>query len=100
PRADDARKTRAADMQTFARELAASLRYYQEQPRSLVIAEIVLTGGGAACRGLAEELERLIGVAVRIGDPLGRVKVPRKLRKKGTGPSGSLAVAVGLGIED
>jgi type IV pilus assembly protein PilM len=99
-RADAARKAIAAELQTFARELVASLRFYQEQPGSLGIGEIVLTGGGAACRGLPEELERLIGVAVRVGDPLGRVKVPRKLRKASNGSVGSLAVAVGLGIED
>ena len=98
--AEVARKAMADELQVFARELVASLRFYQEQPGSLGIAEIVLTGGGAECRGLAQELERLIGVAVRIGDPLGRVKVPRKLRKKSAGPAGSLAVAVGLGIED
>jgi type IV pilus assembly protein PilM len=98
--ADNARKAMAAELQNFARELVASLRFYQEQPGSLGIGEIILTGGGAACRGLAEELDRVIGVTVRIGDPLGRVKVPRKVRKTTTGSVGSLAVAVGLGIED
>ena len=48
--------------------------------------------------GLAEELEKLIGVSVRLADPLGRVKVPRKF--KNVASSGSMAVAVGLGIED
>jgi type IV pilus assembly protein PilM len=98
--AETARKAMVAELQNLARELVASLRFYQEQPGSLGIGEIVLTGGGAACRGLAEELERLIGVTVRIGDPLGRVKVPRKVRKTTNGSVGSLAVAVGLGIED
>jgi type IV pilus assembly protein PilM len=98
--ADAARKAMVAELQNFARELVASLRFYQEQPGSLGIGEIVLTGGGAECRGLSEELERLIGVNVRVGDPLGRVKVPRKLRKGTNGSNGSLAVAVGLGIED
>lgn len=98
--AETARKAMVAELQNFARELVASLRFYQEQPGSLGIGEIVLTGGGAACCGLAEELQRLIGVTVRIGDPLGRVKVPRKVRKTTSGSVGSLAVAVGLGIED
>jgi type IV pilus assembly protein PilM len=98
--AETARKAMVAELQNFARELVASLRFYQEQPGSLGIGEIVLTGGGAACRGLAEELQGLIGVTVRIGDPLGRVKVPRKVRKTTSGSVGSLAVAVGLGIED
>jgi type IV pilus assembly protein PilM len=101
-RADAARRAMAGELQNFARELVASLRFYQEQPGSLGIGEIVVTGGGAACAGLAQELERLIGVSIRVGDPFGRVKLPRKMRKSqdGNGASGSLAVAVGLGIED
>ena len=47
---------------------------------------------------LAEELQRLIGVRVRIGDPLGRVKVAKKVAADEQ--VGSLAVAIGLGIED
>ena len=90
----------ATELQVFARELVASLRFYQEQPESLGISEILVTGGAAECGGLAEELERLIGVSVRVADPLSRVKVPRKLRKARGPGSGSLAVAVGLGIED
>ena len=35
---------------SFARELVASLRFYQEQPNSLGIAEILITGGGGRLR--------------------------------------------------
>ena len=48
--------------------------------------------------GLAEELERLIGVRVRVGDPLARMKVSKKVGEPEQ--IGSLAVAIGLGIED
>ena len=43
------------------------------------------------------ELERLIGVAVRIGDPTIRVKLGKKVD---TAHAGSLAIAIGLGIEE
>jgi type IV pilus assembly protein PilM len=95
--ADEARRAMAAELQGFARELVASLRFYQEQPNSLGIVEILVTGGTAACGGLATELERLTGLPVRVADPLARVRAQRKLRKV---ENGSLAVAVGLGIED
>jgi type IV pilus assembly protein PilM len=98
--AELARRAMAGELQVFARELVASLRFYQEQPGSLGIGEILVTGGAAACGGLAEELARLIGVPVRVADPLARVRVPRKLRKTAEDSVGSLAVAVGLGIED
>jgi type IV pilus assembly protein PilM len=85
-------------IQTFARELVSSLQYYQNQPGSLGIAEIVLTGGTAHLPGLAAELERLIGVRVRVGDPLARLKVAKRVGEPEQ--VGSLAVAIGLGIED
>jgi type IV pilus assembly protein PilM len=98
---DQARKARDAmrrAIQTFARELVSSLQYYQNQPSSLGIGEIVLTGGTAHLSGLAGELERLIGVRVRVGDPLARMKVSKKVGE--AEQVGSLAVAIGLGIED
>jgi type IV pilus assembly protein PilM len=85
------------ELQTFARELVSSLQFYQGQPGSLGIAEIVLTGGTAQLPGLDAELARLVGVRVRIGDPLSRVERGKKLGEpEGLG---SLAVAIGLGIE-
>jgi len=85
------------ELQTFARELVSSLQFYQGQPRSLGIGEIVLTGGTAQLPGLDAELSRLIGVGVRIGNPLARVKLGKKVREDQE--VGSLAVAIGLGIE-
>jgi Tfp pilus assembly PilM family ATPase len=85
-------------LQAFARELVSSLQFYQNQPGSLGIGEIVITGGTAHLTGLAEELQRLIGVRVAVGDPLLRVKLGRKVRE--AEQVGSLAVAIGLGIED
>ena len=85
-------------VQAFARELVSSLQFYQNQPGSLRIGEIVITGGTAHLTGFAEELQRVIGVRVRVGDPLVRVKIANKLREPEQ--LGSLAVAIGLGIED
>jgi Tfp pilus assembly PilM family ATPase len=85
-------------VQAFARELVSSLQFYQNQPGSLGIGEIVITGGSAHLVGLADELQRLIGVRVRVGDPLARLKVTKKVALDEQ--VGSLAVAIGLGIED
>jgi len=85
-------------VQSFARELVSSLQFYQNQPDSLGIGEIVLTGGTTHLPGLAAELERLIGVQVVVGDPLARLKLPKRFAK--IDQVGSLAVAIGLGIED
>ena len=97
-RAAQARDAMIRTIQVFARELVSSLQFYQNQPGSLGIGEIVITGGTAHLGGLSEELQKLIGVRVSVGDPLARVKLGRKV--KDTEQLGSLSVAIGLGIED
>jgi type IV pilus assembly protein PilM len=92
-----AREAAKRQLQTFARELVSSLQFYQNQPGSLGIGEIAVTGGTAHLPGLGAELERLIGVPVRVADPMARVKVSKKLQVEQVG---SLAIAIGLGIED
>jgi Tfp pilus assembly PilM family ATPase len=86
------------EVHAFAREFVSSLQFYQAQPRSLDIGEIVVTGGTAHMPGLVEQLHELIGVSVRIGDPLARVTLAKHV--SGDEQVGSLAVAIGLGIED
>jgi type IV pilus assembly protein PilM len=82
----------------LARELASSLHFYQDQPDSLGFAEIIITGGGAHLQGLAAQLEELIGINVRVADPFARVGSGHGISSGGQ--DGSLAVAIGLGIED
>jgi type IV pilus assembly protein PilM len=82
----------------FARELVASLHFYQAQPGAFGIGEIVVTGGTAHMDGFPEALGRLIGVSVHLGDPFSRVKATPDLGAIDN--PGSVAVAVGLGIED
>ena len=85
-----------SELGVLVRELFSSLRFYQSQPDSLALQEILLSGGTPAMPGFAAELERELGVTVVEGNPLGRVAteglVPDSL--------GSFTVAIGLGIED
>ena len=99
----DERTTKAVEaarreVHGLARELASSLHFYQDQPDSLGFAEITITGGGAHLQGLAEQLEELIGISVRVADPFARVGSGHGISSGGQ--DGSLAVAIGLGIED
>jgi type IV pilus assembly protein PilM len=91
-----AREALRGGLQAFGRELVSSLQFYQGQPESLGIRELVLAGGTAQLTGLASELERLVGVPVRVGDPLAGVSVGKKL--KGSEPSPAFAVPIGLGM--
>ncbi len=93
-----ARQTVYTEVEAFARELVSSLQFYQAQPGSLGLGEIILTGGTALLGGLTAELQRLTGVPVRLGDPLEDVTVDSRLTE--VGRLASLSGAVGLAIED
>jgi type IV pilus assembly protein PilM len=97
---DQVEAARAAirtELKALSRELVSSLQFYQARAGSLDIGEILLSGGGAQLAGFAAELERLVGVPVRIGDPFAHVELGKKVSLPAE--SGSLAVAIGLGIE-
>jgi type IV pilus assembly protein PilM len=95
--ADRVRQSVVREVHEFARELVSSLQFYQSQPGSLGIGEIVLTGGTAELPGFATELSRLLGVRARVGDPLTHVKIGKKVDRGQQ--LGSLTAAIGLGIE-
>jgi type IV pilus assembly protein PilM len=86
-----------SEIGALVRELVSSLRFYQSQPDSLAVGQVLLTGGGAQLGGFAAELERGLGAPVRIADPFAHVV----LGKKVTVPDdpGSLSIAVGLAVE-
>ena len=85
------------ELQTLVRELLSSLRFYQGQPGSLALGEILVSGGMVEMPGFTAELERELGVRVRLADPLARVSVGPAVDGS---QAGALAVAIGLGIED
>jgi type IV pilus assembly protein PilM len=97
-RDEHAREAVQRELQTLARELVASLQFYQGQPGSLAIGEILLSGGTSRMPGLPEELERLTRVRVRRADPFARAKVADSVDAGDDLPS--FAVAIGLGVED
>ncbi len=84
----------------FARELVSSLQFYQTQTDSLGIGEIVITGGTSHLEGLGEALHQMIGVNVRVGDPLARVQLGTAIDPAIEATLGSMAVPIGLAIED
>jgi type IV pilus assembly protein PilM len=86
------------ELQKLVRELLSSLRFYQSQQGSLPIGDVLICGGTANATGLAGELERELGMQVRVADPFTRVLLGEGLERPEA--TGSFAVAIGLGIED
>jgi type IV pilus assembly protein PilM len=97
-RSERVREAVKRELQVVARELVASLEFYQRQPGSLPISEILLAGGTSRIPGFPAELERLTGVRVRPANPLVRVAAEQSLVDRDDLPS--LAVAIGLGVDD
>jgi type IV pilus assembly protein PilM len=97
PRLARAREAVSREVHSLARELVASLEFYQGQPESLAIAEILVTGGTTQLPGLTEELERLVRARVRVADPLAHVEVAKTVSSRDD--LASLAVAIGLGVD-
>jgi type IV pilus assembly protein PilM len=93
--AEATRATRT-ELQALVRELLSSLRFYQQQPGSLDIANLLFSGGTTSIPGFVDQVGSELGVPTVVADPLARVKstiaVPEQL--------GSFTVAIGLGIED
>jgi len=98
PRVTGARAAVSRELQTLSREVIASLEFYQSEPGSLAISEVLITGGTTRLPGLAEELERLTRVPVRLADPLAAVQVTNGLAERED--LASLAIAIGLGVEN
>jgi type IV pilus assembly protein PilM len=97
PRQASAREAIRRELQKLARELVASLQFYQSQPGSLAISQILVSGGASRLPGLPEELERLTRVGVRRADPLAHVQATDDVRSRDD--LASLAIAIGLGVE-
>jgi type IV pilus assembly protein PilM len=102
---DEAARSKAIEavrlrLTPFARELVSSLQFYQTQPDSLGIGEIVITGGTSHLEGLGDVLHQMIGVSVRVGDPLARVFLSCEIEPAIEATLNSMSVAIGLAIED
>jgi type IV pilus assembly protein PilM len=85
------------ELTTLARELVASLQFYQAQSDSLALSEILVTGGTTRMPGFVEELERLVRARVRTADPLAAVQADANIAARND--LASLAIAIGLGVE-
>jgi type IV pilus assembly protein PilM len=99
PASARAREAVRGELSNLARELIASLQFYQSQPESHAIGDILVTGGTSRMPGLVDELARLVRARVAVADPLSAVEVSDSLSVSEREDLPSLAVAIGLGVE-
>jgi type IV pilus assembly protein PilM len=97
---DPARQVVNARAARFVEEIRSSLDYYQAQPGSVRLANVVLTGGGALLPGLVGHLADKLRLSVEVGSVFDRWPVkgtvygPDELGRVGP----NLAVPVGLAL--
>jgi type IV pilus assembly protein PilM len=102
---DEVTRAKATDavrqrLTPFARELVNSLQFYQTQAESLGIGGIQITGGTSHLEGIDDALHQMIGVNVSVGNPLSRVIRAADFDPAFEAAIGSLAVPIGLAIDD
>jgi type IV pilus assembly protein PilM len=86
------------EMQTLARELLSSIRFYGSQSGAAPVGSVVVSGSLVALPGFLRRLGADLGMPVSAADPFSRVELaPDFIHPE---QSAGLVVAVGLGIED
>jgi type IV pilus assembly protein PilM len=105
PDASGTKEARAAlalrpTLEEVAKELRRSVNYYKEtaqHPDQVRVDKILIAGGCAAMRGLAQFFESSLDIACAVGDPFGRSGVAAHLGPGvGDFPPAAFATALGL----
>ena len=85
----------------FIDEIRSSLDYFQAQTGDVQLASVILTGGGAALKGLAERLADALRLPVEVGNPFPRFEVRNSVYSAedlaAVGPSMTTAIGLGMG---
>lgn len=82
----------------LAGEIRSSLTYYEDQPGSLTIEGVLLSGRGALIKGIAGQLEDYLDLPVRIFNPLNIYKPAKRRLVKSEIDAVEYVVSTGLAI--
>jgi len=93
----DLTKSLELSLSPLISELSRTIVAY-EQRMNQTLGSVVLTGGGAALKGLRELAQQKIQNEIRLADPFGKTQAPAFLEKilKEAGPEFSVAVGLAL----
>lgn len=86
---------------SFADEVRSSLDYFLTQTGDVALTSVVLTGGGALLRGLADRLAQHLRLPVEVGNPFARIAAQGSVYSDEdlalVGPSLTTAIGLGMG---
>lgn len=84
----------------LVQEIERSLHYYGDESSGDKVKSVVLTGGGAAIKGLAEFLQENLGVPVSAGDPFKGISLAKGALADPAWASGIFTNAVGAALNE
>lgn len=85
-------------LNNLAIELRSSLTYYQDQPDSLPVEGVLLSGSGALCHGITKHLEDYLDLPVRIFNPLKEYNPAKRRLVRSDIEAAEYAVSAGLAV--
>lgn len=87
-----------APVESLANEINRCLDYYREESRGAKVDNIVLFGGGASLTGLTKFISDILGIPVRIGDPLENLKMEKDACREREKTAHRVELAIGAGL--
>ncbi len=87
-------------VESFANEISRCLDYYREESRGARVENIVLFGGGASLTGLTKFISDILGLPVRIGDPLEGLKAEKDAIQERERMAHRVELAIGAGLSN
>lgn len=86
--------------EAIANEISRCLDYYREESSSAKIDNITLFGGGASLTGLTKFISDILGMPVRIGDPVEAFKTEKDVLREREKTAHRIELAVGAGLSN
>lgn len=86
--------------ENFANEISRCFDYYREESRGARVDNIVLFGGGASLTGLTKFISDILGIPVRIGDPIEGLKMEKDAIRERERIAHRLELAICAGLSN
>ncbi len=89
-----------SSVENLANEISRCLDYYREESRGARVDNIALFGGGASLTGLTKFISDILGMPVKIGDPLEGLKAEKGAMQERERTAHRIELAIGAGLSN
>lgn len=81
-------------------ELKRVINLYKSKNPNKEIQEVILSGGSAALKGIAELFSNRLNITTSIGDPWKKLTVPEDIKSVVAGKGAAFSIAIGLALKN